>query len=249
VATGTIPVALKRLRMEGDLGTPLLCDADKEIASYPELVSHGDTLAGPDLELPLRRHDFCVDTTDPDTSMEAGTVVGLNQVTSDDITGAGTTVVRSLRARETALGPAERPIVKVEEGVLLLKAEPGNVLLCQLHGLGRIMTEICLIGSAVAVVGGSENENVVTTAERVLVECDWTKQNIRIMTGGLVGGRTIEVPVWELAQVGDLMGDGFGFTTKFAMATNPNVFSLDVRSLVETMVGGKKFGAVARRHG
>jgi hypothetical protein len=61
------------------------------------------------------------------------------------------------------------------------------------------------------------------------------------MAGGLVGGRTIEVPVGKLAQVGDLLRDrlngdnGFqkrqrghqvtypAFTTKFAVATNPNV--------------------------
>jgi hypothetical protein len=88
VATCTIPVALKRLRMEGDLDTPLLCDADKEVAGYPKLISHGNTLTGPDLELPLRRHDFCVDTADPDASIEAGTIVSLNQVTGDDIPGA-----------------------------------------------------------------------------------------------------------------------------------------------------------------
>jgi hypothetical protein len=78
VATSTIPVALKRLRMEGDFDTPLLCDAGKEVAGYPELVSHGNTLARSDLELPLRGHDFCIDTADPDTSIEAGTVVSLN---------------------------------------------------------------------------------------------------------------------------------------------------------------------------
>ena len=88
VATGTIPVAFEWLRMEGDLDTPLLCDADKKVASHPKLVSHSDTLARPDLELPLGRHDFCVDTADPDASIEAGTVVGLNQVTCDDLPSA-----------------------------------------------------------------------------------------------------------------------------------------------------------------
>jgi hypothetical protein len=57
------------------------------------------------------------------------------------------------------------------------------------------MTEICLVGSAVAIVGTSENDNVVTTAEGILIVCDWVKINIRIVAGGLVGGRTIEVPV------------------------------------------------------
>lgn len=88
VATSTIPVALERFRMEGDLDAPLLCDADKEVAGYPELVSHGDALARPDLELPLRRHDFSIDTADPNAGIEAGTVVSLNQITGDDLPSA-----------------------------------------------------------------------------------------------------------------------------------------------------------------
>lgn len=95
----------------------------------------------------------------------------------------------------------------VEEGVLLLEAEPRIVLLCQLHGLGRIMTEVCLIGSAVTIVGGSKNENIVATAERIPVVRDWTKENVRVMAGGLVCGRTIKVPVGELVYVGDLVSD------------------------------------------
>jgi hypothetical protein len=75
VATGTIPVALKRM-MEVGFGTSLLCGANKEVvAGNTGPISHGNThtLAGPKLELPLRRHDL-VDTTDPngDTGIEAG---------------------------------------------------------------------------------------------------------------------------------------------------------------------------------
>jgi hypothetical protein len=44
-----------------------------------------NTLARPDLELPLRKYDFCIDTADPDASIEAGTAVGLNQVTANDL--------------------------------------------------------------------------------------------------------------------------------------------------------------------
>lgn len=69
------------------------------------------------------------------------------------------------------------------------------------------MAEVCLIGSTVAIVGGSEYKNVVATAERILVERDWMKINIRVMARGLIGGRTIKVPVGELAQVSDLLGD------------------------------------------
>jgi hypothetical protein len=69
--------------------TPLLCDADKEVvAAHPELAPNGNTLARPNLELPLRRHGFCVDTANPEASIEAGTVVSLNQVTGDDVPSA-----------------------------------------------------------------------------------------------------------------------------------------------------------------
>ena len=77
------------------------------------------------------------------------------------------------------------------------------------------MTVVCLVGSTVAVVGGSENDDIVTTAERILVVRDWTKINIRVMAGGLVGGGAIKVPVGELAKVGDLLKYSLNGDTRF----------------------------------
>lgn len=57
------------------------------------------------------------------------------------------------------------------------------------------MSVVCPVGSAVAIVGSSENENVVTTAERILVDRHWTKKDIRVVARGLASGRTIKVPV------------------------------------------------------
>ena len=136
-----------------------------------------------------------------------------------------TAVVRTLGTWKASLRPTEWLVIRIKEGVLLLEAEPGNIVLCQLHGLGRIMTEVCLIGGAVAIVGGSENDNIVTTAERILVERGWTKKNIRVMAGGLAGGRTIEVPVGELVQVGDLLSDSLngdnGFQNRETLTWTP----------------------------
>jgi hypothetical protein len=70
------------------------------------------------------------------------------------------------------------------------------------------MTEVCLVGSAVAVIGSREDENVVTTTERISVERDRTQINIRVVARSLVGGGTIKVPVGELAQVGNFVSDG-----------------------------------------
>lgn len=87
VAASTVPVALERLGMEGNLDTPLFGDADKEVASHPEVVTHGNTFTGADLEFPLRGHDLSVDSADVDASVEAGAVVSLNEITGKDLAG------------------------------------------------------------------------------------------------------------------------------------------------------------------
>jgi hypothetical protein len=87
VAAGTVPVACEGLRVEGDLDAPLLSDTDEEEARHPEMVAHGNSLAGPDLELPLRRHDFSVDAADVHAGVETSTVVRLNEVACEDSAG------------------------------------------------------------------------------------------------------------------------------------------------------------------
>ena len=69
------------------------------------------------------------------------------------------------------------------------------------------MTVVRPILSTIAIVRRSEDNNVVTTTERIPVDRSWTKDNIGVMARRLIGGGTIKVPVGELAQVGDLLGD------------------------------------------
>lgn len=88
VASGTVPVTSEGLGVEGDLDTPLLGDTDEEVASHPEMVTHRDTLTRADLELPLRGHNLSVDTRDVDAGVEAGAIVGFDQITSEDLAGA-----------------------------------------------------------------------------------------------------------------------------------------------------------------
>ena len=73
--------------MEGNLHTPLLCNSNEEIASDPELISHGNAVARANLELPLRRHNFGVDAADPDASIETGTIVCFDQIAGNDPSG------------------------------------------------------------------------------------------------------------------------------------------------------------------
>lgn len=85
VASSTVPVSLKRLGVERDLDSPLFCNANKQITGHPQVISHGDTLTWTNLELPLCRHDFSVDTADVHTRVEASAVVGFDKVTSEDL--------------------------------------------------------------------------------------------------------------------------------------------------------------------
>lgn len=88
VATSTIPVTLERLGVEGYLDPPLLGDTNEEIAGHPEVVTHRNTFARTDLEFPLSRHNFSIDTTDVNARIEAGTIVSFNEVTSKDLSSS-----------------------------------------------------------------------------------------------------------------------------------------------------------------
>jgi hypothetical protein len=87
VAASTVPIALEGFGVEGNLDAPLLSNSDEEIAGHPEMVTHGDTLTWADLELPLGGHDLCVDTTDVDAGVQTSSVVGLDEITSEDFAG------------------------------------------------------------------------------------------------------------------------------------------------------------------
>ena len=119
-----------------------------------------------------------------------------------------TAVVGALGTGETALGPAVRSAVHVEEGVFLLETEPGDLVLGKLHNLGGMVAVVGPVGGTVVVVALGENEDVVAATEGVLEDGGRAEVDIRVIAGGLVGGGTIEVPDAEGANVRDLLVDG-----------------------------------------
>lgn len=119
-------------------------------------------------------------------------------------------VVGALRARETALWPTVGGTVNVEEGVLLLKTEPGFNVLCKIHDLIGVVAVVGPVGGAIVVVALCENEDVVATTERILEDGSGSEVHIGVATRSLVGGRAIKVPDTEGANVGDLLRDSLG---------------------------------------
>jgi hypothetical protein len=96
VASSAIPITSQGLGVERDLDTPLLGNADEEVAGHPEMVTHINARARANLELPLRRHDLSVDTADVDTGVEAGAIVSLDQVTGENLASTYVMTGRSI---------------------------------------------------------------------------------------------------------------------------------------------------------
>ena len=83
------------------------------------------------------------------------------------LVGSDTAVVRALGAGETALGPPERVLVLVEDGILLLDAEPRVLVLCLLHNLIALFPLVCLRGTLVVLEGLAEHKLIFATTEGV----------------------------------------------------------------------------------
>lgn len=126
--------------------------------------------------------------------------MSLDDVTAVDLAGTDTTVVGALGTGETATGPAVRPPIGTEEGVLLLQTEPETLVGVGLHQTAGVMTVVVLVGASIGIPGLTEDKDVVTLAEGVGVESDGAEVDIGVVTGGLGGGGTVEVPLGELVN-------------------------------------------------
>lgn len=67
---------------------------------------------------------------------------------------------------------------------------------------------ICLVRRTIVVVRLGHDKNVVTTTERILEDCGWSKIDIGVGALCLVSGRAVEIPLAKLADVGDRLGYG-----------------------------------------
>lgn len=50
------------------------------------------------------------------------------------------------------------------------------------------------------------------------------QKDVRVVTGGLVGGRTVKVPLLQLGHGGGRLVEGHGLTPETAIAVNPDVY-------------------------
>jgi len=204
VAASTVPVALKRLGVEGNGNTEVLSDTVKEVTGDSQLITHGDTSAGTNLVLPLRGHNLSVDTRDLNASEKTSLVVSLDNVTAVDFAVTDTAVVRTLGSRETTNRPAVGVAKVIKKSVLLLDTEPNVSILVSLHELSALMSVVGTVGGTIGVVALSENNDVITKSKGIRVDGDGSQVDIGVVTRGLGSRRTIEVPLRKVFGAGGL---------------------------------------------
>lgn len=64
------------------------------------------------------------------------------------------------------------------------------------HDLGALLPGVVIDRGAVGLVAVAEDHDVVAAAERVGVDGLRVDDHLRVVSGSLVGRRTIEVPLW-----------------------------------------------------
>src|SRR5437763_237586 len=206
VRAGAVPVALDRLRVERGADAEVLADAVEEPARQPELVGDVGRADGADLELPLSGHDLGVRADDVDPGAHARLGMRLDDLAPEDLVAADAAVVAALRRGEAVVGPAERPVA-LEEGVLLLDAEPGVVLFVLFDDLAQPRSRVRPVHAAVRVQHFAEDEEVALAVQRVRDVLDRTEEKVAEMTARLHRAGAVVAPLGDVVEMLDRVDD------------------------------------------
>eukprot|EP00356_Strombidium_inclinatum_P008052 CAMPEP_0170486484 /NCGR_PEP_ID=MMETSP0208-20121228/5491_1 /TAXON_ID=197538 /ORGANISM="Strombidium inclinatum, Strain S3" /LENGTH=400 /DNA_ID=CAMNT_0010760441 /DNA_START=89 /DNA_END=1291 /DNA_ORIENTATION=+ len=241
VAARAIPVG-EQLGVEADRQVVLFRASDQQVASGPEVVTLLDTRAGPNLELPLARHDLGVGTGNLDAGIQASFVVSIGNGPSEGNVTADRAVVGALVAGVARSRPAIRAgleaVVLLKHGVLLLNTEPGFLFDVLLENLLGESAEVGVAGHELRVggvhpgVGLAQDHDVVSASEGVGEEEAGLQDHLGVFSRGLVGRRAVKVPVGKLLDLGDSLGESPALRAEAHNAVDPDVLGDDLAVLI-----------------
>jgi hypothetical protein len=93
-----------------------------------------------------------------------------------------------------------------EESILLLDSVPGFFVGNSIPNFLGVVSEVSVVGDEFVelAIGPdealSEDNNVVSLSEGVAEVCDWLKNNLRVLSRGLISGRAVIVPLWKVCE-------------------------------------------------
>lgn len=217
MAPCSVPV-LKKLGLEWNWHIKVLCYSDKQVASNPELVCHFDTLAGPDLKLPLTWHNFRVRPRNLDAWIQTGLVVCIHYGSSEAVGGTHWAIVGSLSSGEPLTGPSEgfdrEFVLSLKKRIFLFNPEPWVMIFYCIENVRCKMSEIgvcwfhlweLIIGPY---VGFTEYDNVVVASEGVWVLGHRLENDFWVVSRRLIGRASIIVPVRDVFKLRNPLGEG-----------------------------------------
>jgi len=148
-----------------------------------------------------------------DASVEAGFVVSISNGTTECDVGTNTAVVRSLLAGVAIVGPAEGLLSELgrlgNKSVFLLDTVPSLLLgdFLMVPNLFGVVSEVGVCGDeflaslVLPVEALTDDKNVVLSSEGISVDPDGLQNDLRLLSGGLVAGRSIVVPFGQFRDV------------------------------------------------
>ena len=163
--------------------------------------------------------------------------MGVGDDSAEAVVSSNGAVVGALWSRVAIVGPAQRPSRELglcaHQRVLLLDAEPGLFFRAGVEDFLGVNSEVCicwlerLAGAVCPVVSFGHDDDVVSLSEWVSEECYGLHDDFRVVSGGLVTGRSVVVPLGNV-------GEGFDFfdvksaalgTESDAATVDPNILS------------------------
>ena len=121
---------------------------------------------------------------------------------------ANAAVIGTLRGGKASLGPSVWPSAMVKQSVFLLEAEPQFVILVSFHKPRGVVAIVELVGGSVWIPGLAHDNHVGGEADRVREYCDRADKDVRVFAPSLAGRRAVKVPLWELFDLADGLGEG-----------------------------------------
>jgi len=154
-----------------------------------------------DLEFPLSGHNLGIGARDENTSIQAGLVMSLHDISAEDLACTYATVVWTLWAWETIDRPAIRSVRHIKQSVFLLETEPGFVGLVCFHEFGTLVAVVELVGRSIRIPAFGQDQNVWCTTKRIGEDSNRSEIDIGVVARSLPGRGTIEVPLWKVIHV------------------------------------------------
>jgi len=204
MAARAIPV-LKELRGEGDGHVIVFGNALKDVAAHVELVTDGKSEAGTNLVFPLAWHDLSIGSRDLDAGIQTSFVVGVSDNATEAVVGTNGAIVRALGSGVSVVRPANWPGgelgLSANKRVFLLDTVPRLLLRTGIEDFLGVDAEVSvgrhqlLAGAVLPSVGLSHDHHVIALAEGVAEDSNRLHDDLRIVGGSLIAGRTIVVPI------------------------------------------------------